>query len=622
MLLFLFITFASALTRRSTSEAIKFSELGKNGNYRHCISAKDTSLLQTAEVLDHSRITPTTTIALDEAEGVLRFAVELFYLPRDAYYLLSIGTKCFSRPPVDRDEGVDDIAHRSEVWGHAPNALYRGALSDSYQYGAYYSDTAKTGWSVRPDGCSHVVYTANFTLSELVDRCGVDSASLGNGEVLALSSLLNIQLFELDAAVHSTDWTVPFSLYLDERDSSVVLYQTPEAPNSAPIHVLARSISVDPLDKLSIVVQTQQAKEQATTLRLGEIFAHGHEPSFELDIDEESDTPYVAEKSVVVQNWRLSSHSAQGLFDGDFTLHLCSSRSDACDKGHHDHAVKLSVRIASGGSGSHLKAEGKVLHSEITQHDETATMVETSFESGSRACMQTYVIGPEDVTGKLSLELDEAWLCVDADDLPEDQLACPSASHRVQLFGSSTGDGALARNVTVHYPGAYGPTSVGVCFDANALFPDDRHVSVIRRNQRYETLVRIGYRQFRTPAHEFVPLKGSLFATVNATRRSDELGLASLSLSQSLQAGPFSRYRLAKALETSRELGKLAESHAHLFDVEPEERHLHNMNNSDAATALGVIFVTLICFIFVVVYLCLSPKRKQERVRRRSNYLI
>jgi len=600
--------------KRSTAQNSKFRELGINGNYRHCVNSKDVSLLQTQDVLDYTRILPTVDISIDESNGTVRFDVELFYLPRDAYYVVSVGTQCRSRQPHDADAEIDDVSERSAYWGHAPNALYSDALANQVQFGAYYV-SPETGWTVRANGCSHVVYSAEFRLDELVTRCGVDYTEEAGGQVRVLASLVNVQLFELDAVVHSTDWPVPFYLYVDAHDSLALLYSLPTARGTAPVSALLRSVSVDPRNTLGLVLQTQQHKTDASTLKLDAIFAHGSEPSFELDIDEETDDPYITERSVVVQNWHLSSNAPSELFDGDFTLHFCSSRSEACALHLYDHSMRLLLRVANGDSREHFPP-GRSLHSEISQHlqvESDESVFPGEFESDSRACMQTYVIGPAEVTEKLLLELEEAWLCVDADPLaPADQIVCPDTAHRILLYSANASVSAPRRaaelGVTVHQPGTYGPMSAAVCFNVSALFRDENHVSLVRSTQRYESRVRIGTAQFRNSAHQFVH-HAHPFELLGAANESDTLGLASLQASQSLQTGLFSRYNLDKSLQIARKQSLVSERHAHVFEVTPSERHLHNMNDGDASAALAAIFFTLVCFIGVVVVLCIGSAR-------------
>jgi len=601
--------------RRSSLQGAKFSELGHNGNYRHCVSSKDVSLLYTSKALDYDAVTPLLDVHVDEAEATVEFSLELFYLPRDAYYTVSVGTRCYNRPPLDRDAALDDVVERSAVWGHAPNALYRGAFDSPAQFGAYYVDP-DSGWTAEASGCSHVVYRARFRLDELVTRCGVDYVAEGNGDVRVLASLVNVQLVELDATVRTTDWPAPFSVYVDSRDSLVAMYQLPSRPSAERVGVFAREISVDARNMLGLMVQTRQPKDDAVTLKLDSIFAHEHEPSFELDIDAQSDPPYVAEGDVVVQNWRLSSHGVSELFDGDYTLHFCSSRSDLCDQGRYDHAVRLLIRIANGDAGEHFSADSK-LHSEIAQqlelHNEQR-MYEGEYESGHRACMQTYVVGPQELTSKLHMELLEAFVCVDRQNEPTDRLACPGSAHAVTLVQTNATSPHQPRrglNVTVHQPGAYGPMSVAVCFRVDGLFRDDSNVTVVRAEQRYETRVRIGAAQFRTASHYFDAAGRGASELLAGLEETDELGFADQIRSQSLQHGPFSRYRLAAALEAAQDEERVVEKHAHLFRVAPSEEYLHNVNDADAATGLGLIFLTLLCFICVVAVLCVLPRRRQ-----------
>jgi len=605
-----------AAANRSTAKGASFHEMGLNGDYRHCKNSKDVSLLYTDKILDYNRITPVMTIDVDESKATLRFTAELFYLPRDAYYIVSVGTRCHSRPPIDRDSGIDSARERPAVWGHAPNALYRSALDSQAQFGAYYV-TKDTGWSVEPEGCSHVRYTAEFGADELVERCGVDLVSEANGDVRVLASLFNVQLVELDATVRGVDWPSPFSVYVDVYNSLVLLQQVPTSPESPLVSVFSRQVLVDPRNVLSLWLRTSQQPQNAATLELDEIFAHEHDPSFELDIAEEA-KPHSSSDGIVYQDWRLSSHEPSALFDGDFTLHFCSSRSNACESGHYDHAVRVLVRIANGAATEHY-TDAKQLHSEITQHfdlQEEQKLFEGVYDSNDRACMQTYVVGPRELTDKLRVQLLEARLCVDQNDKPLEELVCHSARHSSLLYSGQTASARSDWNVTVHQPGFYGPMSVAVCFTPSTLFRDDHDVSLLRTEQRYETQVRITAAPFRTPAHRF-EVDREFYDTLLRLANSDQLGIGATLSNSSMQRSAFSRHWLHGSPVGQHADKRVVESRAHVFSVAPEEKYLHNINQADAATGLGLIFVVLVCFICVVVALCfLRPRVAPASVER------
>ena len=637
--LFLSPAFASE-AKRSTSQGSHFSELGLNANHRHCENSHDVALLYSKEHLNPDEITPVIELELDEATGSVEFSVEVYYLPRDAYYQISIGTRCFSRPFDETAEpDTDTVLSQTRSWGHAPNALYTNALNNSDLFGAYYVDP-ETGWKLEARGCSHVIYRAKFSAEQLVNYCGVDYADGSTFGVRALSSLVNVQLAEIDGG--GFDWPAPFSLYVDSMDSSVLLHQTAVSAipstrsktsrtNSAVLNAVARSISVDSRNALGIVLQTQQASEYARTLWLDSIFAHRHEPSFELDIGKDPEPPRVVKDEsgvhkTTVQDWKLVSHSHTELFDGDFTLHLCVEGSK-CAPGKPDYTLRLLVRIANADTPQQHSAAVHDFHSEISQHLEVHNdeeILEGDFDTGARACMQTYVLGPEKLTSKLSLDLEEAWLCTDVPETtPINTLACPDAQHRVLLYSANGTD--ATRDVTVHIPGVYGRMSVAVCFDVSALFSDDNHVSVIRKAQRYESRVRVGTYQFRTESHAFMSEEPFYRQLDSINGSQEELGFATAILSQWRQHAPFSRYRLATALSDG--AARAIDVHAHNFAVMPEQKYLHNIDNSHAVFDLIIIIAVFCCFITWTVACCISPRWRSESAesnassRKRTRYV-
>ena len=159
---------------------------GGNGNYRHCETSREVAQLSVDAFPDLSLLHPFVQLKLDEAHAKLRFEVELPYIAFDARYLISFEPiEHAHATPLPCSSSMPDLslAAYDELWGHAPNANYHDAFSSRQKYGAYYSPPGGK-WSVSASGCSHVVYSGEFSVDDLLQcRDAAESFSFGTSAV-------------------------------------------------------------------------------------------------------------------------------------------------------------------------------------------------------------------------------------------------------------------------------------------------------------------------------------------------------------------------------------------------------------------------------------------------------
>lgn len=615
-----------------------FSPLGPNGEIEHCTTGEGLSRFYKRAELRYDFIDPELWMELDEQTSRLVVTLDVPYLPLDAHYVVRLGPHCASRvfgddDPKNEQERFEGI-ELERTWGHAPNALYRDALANELQFGAYWINTTESVWRLDANGCARVTFSAAVPLPVLVMRCGADSDTLANDAVRFVGSYVQVELTEPARAAVGREpatWRMPFHLMLDEHSSSALLYKQVPPLDHAPMSAVLRAVAVDKRNKLSVHVQTQQAKNNARELMLAstEPLRADH-ASFALVADAPTVRGHAVDTvDMLMHDWSLGSAEPSQLYDGDFALRFCTTGE--CRAGYEDVSFALKLRLCNTNAGDEDGVFER-LHSEVSQHLELAhdSVRHTSvgadqpddkpFESGNRACMQTYVVGPSELTDKLELELIEARLCVDEDGVETERMVCDSAKHAVQLFPHS--QQKANRDVRVTWPGAYGPLSVSVCFNVDALFRDDRHASLVRAHQRYESRVLIRDRAVRLPAHEF-RRNTTPFDALRGVR-GDSTGFAALVRSQSQQHSAFARYTLARQLAEARSAGQMVESHAHMFSVTARDgeslssyrQSLQNLDEPQSAVTFVSVLLTMVCFIGVVVGACIVPRMRRQQSAR------
>lgn len=454
------------------------------------------------------------------------------------------------------------------------------------------------------------------------------------------------------------------------------------------VETLARSVRVDEKGHLEIVLQTasyergESKSGQCDTrpMQLSRIMHKHHKSQFTLhrsEKDPQDSLPYCVDadadeeekkQNMQLQNWRLVSSSRQSAYDGDFVLLFCAAKSrstslstggsgpeeedndqsDQCDESTALHRTSISIRVSNPLALD--DASRMVFHSEITQHRDLSRDRRPhtgAFESGDRVCMQTYVVGPKELTQQMEVELLEAWLCTSdtasAMVAPaahaigsDDALRCADSEHALQLYGANSTVSALpaheALNVTIQYPGIYGMLSVGVCFNSDARFIDAQGRSVVQRYQRYESRVRMHAATLRRNGAAVVqPIYNDVIATLDALvgrgeqRYYDKFVHNKLAhiQSQSQQQTPFAPQTFERSLHQSRAQGQTYEEHSHHFEVQPRTSDEHLANTSHGAAALFIVFFALFLVFVCAIYVMWSRRNHciyyNERLPQRSH---
>ena len=661
---------------------------GGNGNHKHCESGREVAQLSIDKIPDLTTLHPALNLHIDEEEGTIHFTVEVPYIPFDARYVISFDPiehsaenplTCSSNYEGELSVNETQSKHAS-IWGHAPNANYRDAFSSKKEFAAYYS-SPQSKWMIQPSGCSHIKYGATFTVGELTEcsdaegNFAVGLSQLATGTQSSAVSMIGIVWVSLlqpssdsqlpgqdtlENAVVVAKWAHPFSLTIDERDSKIILADsanggirsviehTPvyakdsqgstERPRAATI---MRKASLTKEGLLELNLQTQFAVDdgeacEASSLSLAQILWREFEMAEALVHDAvgaycvKVKNPDGKEEQVVLQDWRIRSKKPLDVYDGDFVLLFCEFDSketdNVCDETNAIHRTTLGVRMSKENSET---TEKIAFHSEITQHvsvsDDETKVHSGAYESGDRACMQSYVIGPKQLTSQIEVKIVEAWICTsnDGDEKTsnKDELQCKARPHAVQLVGTNPNTTEVvlnaSRNVTVHHPGVYGLLSVGVCFDVNARFIDGSNRSVIEKNQRYESKVIMQPATIRRiGAIHITPMFFAVERLIEETDRNYDVSIEALSThaeDQSLQAAPFVAAVLRKTIDSARESGLVEETHAHEFKVLPTDVDDPIVSEMEGAVAIALTLLIMLAFGLILYFCVLGSNRLRTR---------
>ncbi len=589
---------------QESAPANHYSELGLNGKHANCAPA-DVDRLQTGEQLDIDAVAPELVVQIDERTASLRFVVTAAYLPRDAFYRVSVGTDdaCASRallPDADEHDAAIDLARRPSIWGHAPNALYRDAFTNADQFGAYYIEPTSL-WRADADGCARVRFETVLGFDELVQRCGAQLASLADGDVAALATQVTLQLFELQIGVHEHQWHAPLALYVDVADSLVLLQQSfdrPSAPYEAPL-LLMRDVRIDRAGALGLVLQSSVARESGVLLDMrADPVAHGDEPSFEIDRLDVDAAPRPRDDRMT-QDFHLASTAvpAHGVYDGDFLLQFCNSRSTRCNRGlSADHTARLLVRIAA---PPHTFGANTVYVNAV-QHANDATA------NDGATCVHAQALGPPAAVQHVRVTVSDAILCA-SDSAQSIDSGCEGAKHARALLR----DGAtLHSNVSLSEPGYYGDASSTLCFLLEPTLSDDTGVSVHAERQRLQLRLQLWAGQARTDAHAFVPQRSPFFVLAPLRDTADE---ATFAAGASLQQTPFARYSFARALAAA----DAADSSV-AIELQPPPAFADmaardvSVANNDIESAFGLATVLLSILFFAAGLFCVFSARARR----------
>lgn len=467
----------------------------------------------------------------------------------------------------------------------------------------------------------------------------------------------------LKNAVVVAKWAHQFSITLDEHDSKIILTDSANGGIRSKIKhlptiakeslgakqrprsvTIMRQASITKDGYLELKLQTQFDSSSSrhcrpknltlahigwTEFEMVESPIHGDSGAYCFNIKNPADGK---ESSVMLQNWKIRSKLALQIYDGDFVLLFCyvnPETDEQCDESNAIHRTSLGVRM-SNSEASLEKTEEISFHNEITQHvgldqtntaeddedqQEISSRVHTgNFQSGQRACMQSYVVGPKKVTSHVELKLVEAWLCTVEDTASKtdtEKSICSDGSHFVRLAWTEENSTETfvnnALNVSVYHPGAYGLLSVGVCFDVNARFVDANNRSVVEKNQRYEAKVRMQPATIRRSGPIHIAQMFSFIAQLSANKQREYdpaiEALCAHAEDQSQQSAPFVTSLLRKSLDKAKASGQDTTIKAHEFYVLPNDVDDPVLSDLDNAIALAIMFVSMILF-SVLLYFC------------------
>jgi len=567
------------------------------------------------------------------------------------------------------------------IWAHAPNANYRDAFNSKQLYPAYYSDP-DSKWLAQANGCSHVKYGATFTIAELANCSDAENrfalaitelATTDEASAISIMGVVWISLLQpssandldtLDNALVVATWAHPFALTVDDRDSKIIIVDSANgglrrAIDHMPVvatdstgsidrprtMTLLRSATlVDGLLEVHLQTQINVPDDEACVprnLTLHQITARELElKSMPPSLDDSGAYCVVTSEAdeqktyVMLQNWKLVAKAGARVIDGDFVLLFCYETDFAadavCDEGNAVHRTAIGLRISREKSESN---EAISFNSEITQHvalsepDKIAKVHVGDFQSGQRVCMQSYVIGPKQLTSQIEVQLLDAWLCV----LPtgtvvaDNALVCEQSEHYVKLVWRRSNDSTevlvdKTRDVVVQHPGAYGLLSVGVCFDANARFTDSQNRSLIQSHQRFESRLRMQPATIRRngPIH-IMPMYPTLAELARGPSRAYDPSIGSLSQyaeEQSLQAKPISEAVFRQTLHQARLSGAVVETHGHEFNVVPEDVDEPFLSEDETAGGLVLVFIVMVAVALIIVCWLALPQRMREIASR------
>lgn len=651
---------------------------GGNGDHKHCESGREVAQLLVDKVPDFSFIHPSLELYFDEEKGTVHFTVEMPYIAFDARYIISFDPiEHAAEEPLLCSSNFDRNITAGPLWTHAPNANYRGAFTSKKDYAAYYT-APDSKWLARSAGCSHVKYAATFSVDELAHcadsdgRFAVAATQQSIGEERSSVSLIGVvwvsllqpnensvgEKDTLENAVVAAKWAHPFSITVDARESKIMLVDsanggirrriahTPtlakhsrgstEWPRAATI---MRAASVDKDGKLNVVLQTVFATETpasecvARNMTLGQIVGRDFElvnvaalPGHAKDAEGAYCLKLDQGGSTIAQTWMLRSKATQRVYDGDFVLLFCDETTTTpgeCDETNAAHRTVLNVRMSA--ESADTLGDTLAFHSEITQHisPEETKLHAGEFASGQRGCMQTYVIGPKQITSQIEVRLVEAWLCTAPAGISvaqDKEFQCETRPHAVRLAYEDKETRQIvsnaAYNVTVYHPGIYGLLSVGVCFDLNARFVDAANRSLIEPSQRYEARVLMQPATIRrggplhvTPLFQYI---SELAKEVNREYDPALDALASHTKDQSLQARPFVAAVLHATLESARKMGLVSETHGHQFRVKAADADDPVLSETEGAIGIAVVLLLVLCFGIVLHFCVVGSDRMRE----------
>ena len=528
----------------------------------------------------------------------------------------------------DKEFDTSDDNQLFDSWTFAPNANFPRAFSSADKYSANHVSN-RSVWRAVPVDCAHVRYTATLKLDDLA-QCHNSLTTLLLNDGTTHATLAS--LFVAGVAEHSRhifyQHRYNIVLYTDTQGNAAMLFDS-----ATDFDVVVRSISSEE-GSLSLKLQTISSAHELP-LELSSINARQPfdatnggdfaEP-VQLHVRSKTSDPY-GDSSAAFQNWEFSSDTTTSNYNGQYALVF--TRGDTAE------LVDLLVRIDD--APAVTDAQLTAAHGAIAQHKpDDPTIHKGNFKHGERVCMQSFILLPDDISQHTEVELLEAALCPD---VPADGTAaaaatttttvattsseflCRNHTHGVVLFAN----GKPARpDVSLVWPGAYGPSSVALCFNASATVVDAQRRTVVNSEQRYEARVALH-------AHNAAAKQASVAWHANRREAAERaVGVTPRHLqkravlvrsqfsfsSDAASGGAFASGDLERSFEVARNAGVLDkhELQVYRFFVERSETLVHGVTDSEAVITITVIVAIVV--LVVMCYVCFAYRRQREIEKR------
>jgi hypothetical protein len=553
--------------------ALFFSVRGEGPDVAHCDGAADVKLLRA--YAGGTFPAPKTRFS-QVSDDDIAISITVPYLPMRMKYNVAFGsqlTPCsslFGNVGIFQNEEYDTSEDPDgDPWTFAPNANYPEALTGKYNAN-YVSN--QSIWRAAPVDCAHVVYTTVLSFDDLA-RCQDATAILKVGDAYALLSTLSVEALVPQGQKLDYRHTYELSAYVDTNGNSIVLFESSLSKSNVALKQL--SIGVD-----TMLLRFQTAS--AENLQLSSI-AVRDKCSIALHRNNSGIPPSYSHKGLLIQNWDFYSESTKACHFQ--LLYEATDFVSTID-------VFLSVETSAILNETHISE----IHSAIAQHKPTEVVAhEGGFLHGERVCMQSYLLLPEDIQLHSEVLMLSAWLCPD-----DEQKNCANHTNSVLLYENGK---PMREDVTLTSPGAYGPCSVALCFNANAKMTDRNHNTFVRTEQRYESLIALQ------------ALKTSLRQTTaeffeKNTRETPKALSARAAFVMSLHQKPFSASSLEHSLRAARVSDSLRnhEQQIYKFVVDPGEELLQNISDGDAI--LIILLIVGVSLAVILIYIVIVLRKK------------
>lgn len=476
---------------------------------------------------------------------------------------------------TDFDTSEDQSSSDKPVnrWSFAPNANFPRAFTDRTNYAANFVSNSSI-WRASAIDCAHVRYTTSINLDQLVECSNtLASIKLDSGAHALLGTLFVSGFAEYnDAPVY--DHRYHIAIYSDAHGNAAMLVDS----GHEDFAIVLRSVEAT-AEYLNMRIQTTND----VPLRLDSVTPRMSDGLELLPMHVELVDSYQAQDNKLLQNWAAVVQSEGLIYNGQYTLLFDVGKS------RDPYMVDLFIRVDNAPAAT--EAQLAAVHGSIAQHrPDDIQSHQGVFKSGERVCMQSYIRLPGDLEDHSEVELVDAALCPD-DNSDIDEFSCFNHTHGLILLrgGEPTSD-----DIEVVWPGAYGASSVALCFTASALLVDSSGATIVKREQRYEARVAVH-------AHNSAARQASV-EWRKALGDEDSfpkhlLERAHFTKAQfSLQNSAFSNGDLERSLVEARVRSQLTEHEEQIyaFLVERDETMAHGISATEATVLIIVIVLIMV----------------------------